>query len=1223
MSQFSYEPMGPLDAPELAVSMALDGELTARGLRLAMFDPAGLSPAERETMAVKVKKRTGDNPFTNALTDIVMNPLTWFYFATSPTGMGALGTTSKLMFQSSKRLANFLKENGTWMQRLGTSTGLQATSEGASGSVLSAIARFVQGRRDIELQTLGPSHQAMLEANGIKRLDWRKISDPVQKDKAYKLSVALDGYLRGIDKEQIEFRSFVTPENFKKPPRITGLTKDDAVSWQQIGILPGGLGKTPKNSKVWIAAITHAPVTSQNMEEIVRSLGGEEAVNYGKALKSHLDEVKRMTWGRDDVKEFVPDPDKLLRAWRMAEDPAFQNAPATLQEGIGLMRAFMGPGRTGPHALGFDKWLELVTKAGFQPLESEGYLPKNIFETYKDGKSIQRFVDFKGLDRFHPASGSISRTRMAPVWHPDDLRTLEQLVGPSDKLAEMIGTADRHMQRSFKRGEGVRFLRMNPDAAVQKHTLSMNAAAALSDRITTDSGMSVLLANQEAINKGLYSKDGLLPGTKPLFGKTATGQELSMRESIQKHLADGNEPMGGFSMADALAADMVHMRNKYTLNRMADIYIPRVLGMNPKIAHTALYDQLLAMKETTYNLTNTSLFKKIESMGGYPATAVQKMRQWGESVNVPGEVGYTVGGLTKYLYATHLWGNAGLALLNITQPLGPTLTTYGVKHTAIGMWHAMNDLGRYITLRAEQGFRSLNELEAEAVKKQAFRLATTGPDGTDPIGIRTKVHEVLEGQFSNAGVTLAKQKSFYNRFIDAGLYLFQKTEWFNRLSTGYTHLSWAKEAGHLPADLDLGAANLTQRLRGHSTAIAEMSRSVQEFQFANDVLNLPDIFQPGQLLGNPLMRQFAGFVTRSTMIPFSLSPQLAGGVRFWRGTQKEIGLPPGLVDFGRILGASAVIYELGKNFIGSDLTRYTGYAQVTSGYPFLREGKVDPNEDGLPVVPPVIDIPMQGFKSLLTGDLELFKRQALRLVPGGVAAGKFAKYGWPGVTGLYSQLGVKEGDEQVQAFGSRIDPKTGLPGTPQADYRNITPDGRVPFYSPDGTLIDYRSPMQLILQGLGFPVKDTEVPQLDRFLTRNAEEIASYRQDAIDKMLSGDMAGYESVAEQFGRRFQFKGEDGQNRPLPLAISQSQIEARRKLHEQSRSDRIAGRIPSDIRAQYEGMVNAYDPYRNAEQATQSPAQQRREQSVGAETSSRAEERPFSGFGEFRGFSTKGQ
>src|SRR5574343_415068 len=98
MSRFST--VSPLDFPELTASLALDGELTARGLRLAAFDPAGLSPAEREGIRERAKARAGGGPFVGAAIDIMMNPLTWLYFATSPSATSALAGGK--LFQASE-----------------------------------------------------------------------------------------------------------------------------------------------------------------------------------------------------------------------------------------------------------------------------------------------------------------------------------------------------------------------------------------------------------------------------------------------------------------------------------------------------------------------------------------------------------------------------------------------------------------------------------------------------------------------------------------------------------------------------------------------------------------------------------------------------------------------------------------------------------------------------------------------------------------------------------------------------------------------------------------------------------------------------------------------------------------------------------------------------------------------------------------------------------------
>jgi hypothetical protein len=623
---------------------------------------------------------------------------------------------------------------------------------------------------------------------------------------------------------------------------------------------------------------------------------------------------------------------------------------------------------------------------------------------------------------------------------------------------------------------------------------------------------------------------------------------------------------------------------------------------------------MIGMKETMSGWVDTPLMKKVEGMGGWGAKFVGGMRSWADEPATTGEAAFLSAGLSKYLYGTHLAGNLGSVLLAMTKTVGQTLTTYGMEHTAKGWAMAFSDLAEYTGRRAQQGWKALDPLEREKLQREVFPITTAGPDGTDPIGLWTKVQDTLEGTFQGSGLGRSRGggKNLLDKIVDPGLALFQKADWFDRLANGYAHLSWAKERGFLPKDLDLRAANIGDELRKAPVVVADMQRSVQEHHFGNDPLNVLDVFQPGHDLGNPLMRQFATFTLRSVLTPFTLSQNLAGGTRFFRGTTKAIPLPAGVVDFGRILGSSAMIYEIGKNLINTDLTGYTGYAQVTSGVPFMREGRFNPDGDPIPITPPIFDIPVEGAKALLTGDTEMFKRQLWRLLPYGVAAGRFTKYGYPGISGLLGQLGSHEGDVQREVFGDEIKNITGS-NSPMADYGNPTPQGLVPLYSPDGSLIDYRSPTQLILQGLGVPVPDAQVPELDHYLTRNAEAIAGYRQQAIDYLLSGNMSGYEGVSNEFSKRFSFKGADGQKVSLPLSISRGQIKARAQLRTTARSQRIIGRITPDLRPEYTAIAGAYgnDRFQPTPQA-QSNNEKRVAQVQAAEQAPTRKEDPFPAF-----------
>lgn len=1233
MSSFGrYEPISPLlDFPELQVSLALDNELTARGIRMSLFDPAGLTPAERDTISSRVKQRVGGGPFMGGLVDTLMNPWVWFMMATSPAGFGALGSSSKVLFSTSRRAAHFLKEHGTILQAFKLETALQSASEGSSGAVLQALRQFMQGRKDTELELLGKPLAAALERTGLRRMDYRYIADPDQKKQAHSLGVAFEAHRRGLHHPQVEFRTVVRPKG-ATPPRLSGLDLpsvkkgtpgDDSVEWIRVGGLPVG-AKGKKEMTVWVAKITHAPMIEGDAKGVLEKLGGKEWVDLSDRVGDHLTDLAKAVFGKEGVKELVPDEDKMFRAWRLYSNPALKGKQKGTQEGIHLIRLMMGSGLDNVHLgwMPFEDWNKLVHAVVFEPLKSGGYFPKNVYETIQNGASIQRRIDRGIVGQAVKAGGTIGRGLTSGMWHPDDLEELARLGGATPKLERMIEKARARVNRTRLPGaEPVRMLRMNPDAALVRHTQQMNSMAAMSRGLTQDNASAgpILDANARAVERGLYKELGGLAGATGKYAKSAAGEELPMGVSIRKLMGEGKTPLGGFSYADALAADASHMRNQYTLERMSDVFVPRALGMAPQVAKSALRLNFIKMKETAAGWSNSPFMRAVEKRGGFGKKLVQGLRGWAEEPIAPGEVGYATSSLTKYLYGSHLAGNMGSVLMNMMQTLGPALSVYGLKHMSEGWALAAEDMGRYVAERSRQGWKTLTEIERNDLVKRTVRLATAGPDGTDPVGVTTKVFEVLEGMYAGAGRALAQKKGPVERTIDMGLGLFQKAEWFNRLSTAYAHLSWAKQAGVL-GKTSLRSPLLAQELQqaGRGLVVAEMSRAVQEFQFANDVLNVPFVFQPGQMLGNPLLRQFAAFTMRSFTIPFALSPQISGGERFFRWGGK-VPLPAGVVDFGRIMGTSAVIYEMGKNLLGTDLSRYTGMAQVTDAVPFVREGRFSPEESTLPFIPPVLDIPIQGIKALGTGDTELARRTLLRMVPFGVAAERGYKYAWPGLKGLMGQMKAFPQEEELGAFGQDVG---GLPAEARkiiADYRNPLPDGRVPVFKSDGTLVDYRSPTQLILQGLGFPVPDTAVPQLDRFITRNAEEMAGYRREAADRMLAGDMAGYEAVLRQWDKRFTFPGPDGVKRPLPFVLSPAQLEARAKVRTTARSERLLDRMPPEARPGYAGILAGQEPRLGLEEGGLDQGITARERRAGASRSAeQKKDEPFGGFSEYRSF-----
>ena len=92
----SFDPIKIYDAPMVALSQMFEGEASFRSLRDTFMDPAALSPAERDSFTSRLKMSLGNNPLTNSVLDVALNPFVWFMFATSPAGGAALKSGGKL-----------------------------------------------------------------------------------------------------------------------------------------------------------------------------------------------------------------------------------------------------------------------------------------------------------------------------------------------------------------------------------------------------------------------------------------------------------------------------------------------------------------------------------------------------------------------------------------------------------------------------------------------------------------------------------------------------------------------------------------------------------------------------------------------------------------------------------------------------------------------------------------------------------------------------------------------------------------------------------------------------------------------------------------------------------------------------------------------------------------------------------------------------------------------
>jgi len=237
----------------------------------------------------------------------------------------------------------------------------------------------------------------------------------------------------------------------------------------------------------------------------------------------------------------------------------------------------------------------------------------------------------------------------------------------------------------------------------------------------------------------------------------------------------------------------------------------------------------------------------------------------------------------------------------------------------------------------------------------------------------------------------------------------------------------------------------------------------------------------------------------------------------------------------RGLGASALIYELGKGMLGADLSRgLTGSAMtdIFGGQRFFEQGN-----EFLPL-PPVVAVPKDLLTGLMQGDMDGVRDGVARLIPGGIA--------------MMRGLGV-------------MPSLPGPPGDLQKTYANWStplPDGRVPVYNSQGTLVNFRSPTELILRGVGADLSGFQTAgALDGFLMKNKEEIDKYKRAWIDKVFKGDTNGAKGIEAEYRKRM----------GVPLLVSQAQIKNAIKNREVARSERVLDRMPKELRGSFGTMV----------------------------------------------------
>jgi len=456
------------------------------------------------------------------------------------------------------------------------------------------------------------------------------------------------------------------------------------------------------------------------------------------------------------------------------------------------------------------------------------------------------------------------------------------------------------------------------------------------------------------------------------------------------------------------------------------------------------------------------------------------------------------GRVAGYLYTTHLGLNLGSMTINLMQPWTLVAPLMGAGPTLKGYGSALGDMWKYSQAR----FSKYGARMITTAERQAI-IDEVVPHWKD-FGIGASHLQALDERVY--GTRLGGGVTTWDKVQELMLKGFEKTEIMNRLTAGHTYIHAA--AGKV----------------GSPTFKDEMRRFVETTQFGGHAYNAPPLFTKG-VLSSPVLKQFLTFGARTATGIFRTAPMVGGQENYWKGLTNTL---------IRGAGMSAVIYEAGKGLFGTDLSRGLFVSGATD---FFGGGRyVQTGNDWVPV-PPVLAIPHDFISAVAQGDHAKLVDAVARTFPGGIAATRL--------------MGVLPA---IPVLGPELQKTT-------ADWTRPLPDGRVAVYK-DGRLVDFRSPSELVMRGLGVDMgKFNEPGALDGYLVKQRQEILGARQMWLAKWVSNDFRGAAAVKAEFEKRFK----------VPLTVTQQQVKQYIENRNVPRPERVLDKLPPEVRAQYAAMV----------------------------------------------------
>lgn len=1103
-----WEPISAYDAPEVVLSQVLHGTFSARGGYNAVFNPSALSPIERETYVQQMKQAAGRNPVTDTLIEVAMNPFVWLSFLTSPLGAEVAAGAARQaggLYQVAAKYSPWVRKYGGLLHSLGAMHPNEILADTASSQAINEIPGI---RTLLHAEEAGSLNaQPLIDHMGLGKipgdaLNFENIKDPAVAEKVKRAMTAM--YLQRVR----------AGEEVMRPIAGANVTVPALVDPARLSAAMSELGDAGKSA---LDGMDRAM-----KQRWIRVAGVDTTENLA-SLKFVADENKIAAMANGASKGRG-----ILNAGLSKETMDRMYAGAVPDDLLDAVRA----GEVTP--ADFKKLVATEIESRMDP----NYFPRNNWEPVNSVSTGYASTPEQKLARgMRPTASVSARQNPFESFHPEDLNYIKREFGATPQLEEMI----RRAEGQLASGEPVKFLRLNPSKMLRRYFDDTSSTYSLFGAPVSEATLQTQKLNYDK----LVAK-GLLPesqkGMPSMFEKSiATGEASDIRAPF---MDNPHAPNGRWTYSDVLFQDFVMAQDPYAKNVMGKFILPSVVGVSDTKRHVTTA-ALMQAKRGFLSVLEGPIGESIAKSHPMGDGFIKQASEWAASETGFQEANDTAQGLAKYLYVTHQGLNPASMSINMLQPMIGASTQLGLANVLKGYGSAFKGMLGYVSDRAGQGFKAIGEADKMGLIEKHFPMAayvdSTGRK-INLLGIGPNPFESVDGVSFGRGLA-DQQQSTSEKIFSWMMKGFEKTEWMNRAVTADAVRHRWRELG-MEFDSPAGSAVFERDVR----------RAVQETQFASSVANTPLAFQSGdpaiggpmgKILSNPLGRQYLPFLLRSMTGQWAVGPRLANSVRKWgvTGMTTEGALAATAHDLLRMMGNSALVYEVGKASLGADLSRGLG-ANASVGVFGL--DKAAQGESPM-FLPPAADIPMNMLVGFMSDDVTKIQQAIPRLIPGGIALSRLG--------GILPEIPY-------------LPSASGLQRT-YADWKTRTPEGLVPMFKGDGTLIGYEEPRSLVLRGLGADLGSfTKAGQFDRFIQKNAEEIAGVRRQAINAMLNGDTAGFDAAKAQFQKRF----------GMPLVFSRSQMQEAIKLRDVPRPERMLDRLPVELRPQYLQMAAATDPSR---------------------------------------------